>query len=161
MNIDVCMHKFRLASRELFNHYFHGVEPNPGAQHEIPTSESFSEVEKALFRGLVIQPLNIDDVVYGILQPNISVKMRTVKFMPIMLNRELTSGYWDHPLTEVTNEVGMLFVSFFDWDHLGWRDNQYVRVQVSRWDEYPELVGKHGLIEARDVEFVVVPVSRA
>lgn len=54
-------------------------------------------------------------------------------FAPIMFNREIQSGYWDHPLKEVTNDAKLVFVSFFDWDDLDYRDNRYVRVIVGEF----------------------------
>jgi hypothetical protein len=70
-----------------------------------------------------------------------------------MLNREFSSGYWDYPLKEVTEEARLIFIRFFDWDQLAYRDNRYVLVQVQSWSAHPETVGKQGLIESQYVLF--------
>jgi hypothetical protein len=41
----------------------------------------------------------------------------------------------------------------FDWDILAVRDYQYVRVRIDAWSAHPEVIGCHGLIEARAVMF--------
>ena len=70
-----------------------------------------------------------------------------------MLNRDLCSGYWDYPLYEIHDDTVMVFVSYFDWDQLNYRDNNYVRVVIKEWLSHPEVIDKHGLIEAQYVRF--------
>ena len=151
MNIDEMMNRFRLASREVFNHFFRVSDPynNDGWSFE----ERFSEVQAVLFKKLVTEPASLSDKGYGYLQPEILVELRS-ESAPIMLNREVDSGYWDHPIKEVTKDARLLFISFFDWDQLDYRDNRYVRVQMDRWSSHPETVGKHALIESQYVRFV-------
>jgi hypothetical protein len=74
---------------------------------------------------------------------------------PIMLNREINSGYWDYPLEQFSNDTTLLYVAFFDWDRMSSRDNAYVQVQVSAWPSHPEAVGKHGLVESYNVRYVL------
>jgi hypothetical protein len=73
--------------------------------------------------------------------------------VPIMLNREIDSGYWDFPLKEVAKDVAMNFISFFDWNRLAFRDNQYVRALIVDWPLHPEAIGKHALIESQHVGY--------
>lgn len=153
-DLDDLMWQFRLASRELFNHYFR--VPNPyerGSGAWLP-EERFREVEVLLFQKLVIEPAQLPEVEYGDLQESVLAKPRYSGVAPILLNREISSGYWDYPLTEITDDVEVFFVSFFDWDQLDYRDNRYVRVQVSQWPEHSEAVGKHGLVEVQYVRFI-------
>jgi hypothetical protein len=72
-----------------------------------------------------------------------------------MLNRELKSGYWDFPIRQVTSDARLLFLRFFDWNVLAYRDNRYVRVQVAEWFSQPEAIGKQTLIESQYVHFVI------
>lgn len=72
-----------------------------------------------------------------------------------MLNREVNSGYWDYPLNRFTNDATLLFICYFDWDSMHSRDNAYVRVQVGDWPGHPEVIGKHGLVEAHMVRYVL------
>lgn len=151
MILDESMNRFRIASRELFNHFFRVIDPhnNGGWLFE----ERFCQVEAALFEQLVATPCSLPKVTYGAHQPAIRVLLRTSEFAPIMINREVDSGYWDHPLREITKDARLSFVRFFDWDLLGIRDNQYVRVMVDALPAHPEIVGKHALIEARHIVF--------
>lgn len=117
------------------------------------------EVQNVLFQKLVTEPASLSGTKYGDPQRNILVELRDSVAAPIMLNREVDSGYWDYPVKEVTKEVRLLFVSFFDWDQLNYRDNQYARVQIEHWPTHSETVGKHALIESRYVRFVNNPAE--
>lgn len=155
MNLDAHLNRFRLASRELFNHYFrvedasgNGTDPEAwGAQ------ERFEEVETVLFDKLVLEPSQLAGPAYGQRNARIRVCLRSASFAPIMMNREVDSGYWDHPIREVTDDVTLEFISFFDWDQLHYRDHRYVRVVVAGWPSQPAAVGKHGLIESQYVRY--------
>ena len=152
VSIDEMMNQFRIASRELFNHFFRVVDPynNDGWLFE----RRFSEVQATLFQKLVTEPASLSYTKYGDRQPEMFVELRQSESAPIMVNREIDSGYWDFPIKEITQEVQLCFVSFFDWDRLEYRDNRYVRVQIHRWPSRPEVVGKHCLIESQHVRFV-------
>jgi hypothetical protein len=155
MNLDTRLNLFRLASRELFNHYFrvedasgNGTDPEAwGAQ------ERFDEVETVLFEKLVLEPAQMTGPAYGLRNAHIRVSLRSGSVAPIMLNREVDSGYWDHPIGEVTDDATLEFVSFFDWDQLHYRDYRYVRVVVAAWSSQPTAVGKHALIESQYVRY--------
>ncbi len=151
INIDEMMNRFRLASREVFNHFFRVSDPynNNGWLFE----ERFSGVQSVLFQKLVTEPASLSQVDYGNLQFEILVELRSYEPAPIMINREIDSGYWDHPIKEVTKDARLLFVSFFDWDQLDYRDNRYVRLQIDGWPSHHETSGKHALIESRYVRF--------
>jgi hypothetical protein len=150
-DIDAAMNRFRLASRELFNHYFRIDAPydDDGWTHE----QRFSAIEMLLFQKLVIEPAGLPEVLYKSLQWAIRVEIRKSNEVPISLNRDKDSGYWDFPVRSITADARLGFLAFFDWDVLGYRDNQYTRVQIIDWDAHPETVGKHGLIETQHVSF--------
>ncbi len=169
MDIHRSMIWFRLASRELFNHYF-AVPSDP--QREDFTYEyyeGFDEVEQTLFEKLVIKPCSVPCLdpgyKYGI-DPHPFIRVRLPisnageemtdepSVGTIMFNREINSGYWDHPLYRFTNEATLLYVCYFDWNSMHSRDNSYVRVQVSEWPSHPEVIGKHALVEAYQVQYV-------
>ncbi len=151
MDLDELMNRFRVASREIFNHYFRVLDPynNDGWLLD----ERFGQVEAVLFEQLVTQPAKLPSVALGIHQPSIRVALRHGKFASIMINREIDSGYWDFPINEVTEDAQLSFLRFFDWDELAIRDNQYVRVIIDAWPSHPEAAGKHALIEAQYVVF--------
>jgi hypothetical protein len=151
MHLDESIGRFRIASRELFNHYFRVADPPTDDGWVL--EERFGFVEAVLFEQLVVAPHSLPSVAYGLHQPAILVALRYADFAPIMINREVDSGYWDHPLTEVTRDATLSFVRFFDWDALAIRNNQYVHVIVDAWPTHSEVVGKHALIEAQYVVF--------
>ncbi|MBV9219432.1 MAG: hypothetical protein JO366_13230 [Methylobacteriaceae bacterium] len=152
MTLNAAMQQFRIASRELFNNYFR--VDNPYNNNGWAMEEGFAEVQQVLFRRLVTEPLSLSSIIYGKVNPEIGVELLLAKTAPIMLNRDLDSGYWDYPLTEINTDPILVFVGFFDWDQLTCRDNQYVRVRVQKWPAHSEVVGKHGLIESQYVQFV-------
>jgi hypothetical protein len=151
MDLDAMMNHFRVASRELFNQFFRIPDPynNDGWAYE----ERFSRVQAELFRALVVEPAKLPETQYGQLIPNIRVELRCSDRAPIMFNRDVDSGYWDHPLKEVTRDAKPSFVSFFDWDQLDYRNNRYVRAKVEAWPAQKAAEGKHALIEAQYVRF--------
>jgi hypothetical protein len=151
VHLNDSMTQFRLAARELFNTFFRVEAPytNDGWALEA----RFRVLESALFDQLVAAPNSLPLDSYGSHQPGVRVALRGLDFAPVMVNREVDSGYWDHPLTEATKDVELSFVRFFDWDILAVRDYQYVRVKIEAWPSHSEVVGKHALIEARCVGF--------
>jgi hypothetical protein len=166
MTLDERMNRFRLGSRELFNHFFH-VPAATDEASALPAGTSsayndeacdmearFSDVEAVLFEKLVIEPAQLNQVEYKDPHPQIVVKLNS-KQCPVMLNREVSSGYWDFPIREVTDDARLLFIRFFDFDVLSYRDNRYVWVQVDDWPSRPETAGKHALVETQYVHFVV------
>jgi len=170
MDLHQSMSRFRLASRELFNHYF--AVPYSSAQSSYEYYDGFNEVERVLFTMLVLEPCAVPSApssyVYGFdAHPSIRVRLPIANVdeniggvddplvAPIMLNREINSGYWDYPLEQFTNDATLLYVAFFDWDSMQSRDNAYVRVQVSDWPSHPETIGKYALVESYLVRYVL------
>lgn len=152
IDLDELMSRFRIASRELFNNYFRRSDPYNDPQ-AWPLEHGFADVQEVLFKKLVADPASLVVTAYGTVQNLIRVEPRDVETVPAMINRDIDAGYWDYPLRELSNETALLFVSFFDWDTLGYRDNRYVRVQISDWPAHRALVGKHALIETHRVRF--------
>ena len=146
--VNEALNAFRLASRGLFNDYFR-AKGEPYENDGWSLLERFCEVEEVLFQNMVGPACDSELVPYGQPQEHLLVKLRAGGFAPIMLNRENDSGYWDHPVTEVTEDAAMQFIRFFDWDQLATRDNRYVEIVITSWPSKPELVGKHGLLETQ------------
>ena len=152
IGIDERMKQFRLASRELFNHYF--CVPEPYDNDGWILEERFSDVQVLLFEKLVLEPEDLPAIAYGSVQNKLLVELTNSESAPIMINRDIDSGYWDYPIKEFTKDTRLLFISFFDWDQLNYRDNRYVRVQIDRCVTHPDIVGKHALVESQYVRFV-------
>lgn len=155
MKHDAQVNRFRLASRELFNNYFRIEDASGnGTDSEAWSAlERFIEVETVLFEKMVLEPLELTGPTYGQCNPRIRVCLRSGSFAPIMLNREVDSGYWDYPLQEVTADAILQFVRFFDWDQLHYCDYRYVHVVVVDWPSHPAVVGKHALVETQYVRY--------
>jgi hypothetical protein len=160
MNLDERMKRFRIASRELFNAYFR-MPKGTTSEEAFLEEERFNAVQELLFIKLVTEPLGIPQQqhFYQNAQPNIRVAIETVDSIPALINREIKSGYWDYPIGRVTNETIMLFKTFFDFDSLGYRDNQYVRAKIIRWPSQPDVVGKDVLLESQYVCFSMADSS--
>lgn len=134
MALNEMMNRFRLTSHELFNHFFYisgATGQSSGAPPDAPAADGgvawdldvrFSHVEEVLFEKLVHEPARLTDAPYGSLQSEILVELNS-DFCPIMLNREVNSGYWDSPIREVTRDARLLFFRLFDWDVLAYHDN--------------------------------------
>ncbi len=148
------MNQFRIASRELFNHFFRVDDPynNNGWDAE----RRFADVQKVLFDKLVAEVHLETSEDYGLTNREIVVQLSQVDEAPAQINRELKSGYWDFPLSTIGRQARMLFVSYFDWDQLGYRDNKYVQVEIESWPMHPETGGKRALIESHYVTFASV-----
>jgi len=150
--MDAFINEFRLASRELFNNYF--LKPFL-VDENWELYEQFDLIEEQLFCALVTSRAGIPEVRYGKEQPDILVFATPpdVYGIPIMLNREIDSGYWDHEVEMAAPGCVFSFLSFFDWDQKSYKDNRYVRAVVREWPENPSLVGKHALIETHYVSY--------
>jgi len=82
------------------------------------------------------------------------IQVRSISdFVPAMINREIKSGYWDFPIKNIPTETECLFICFFDFDQLDYRDNRYVRVEIKKCKSHPEVIGKHALIETQYVSY--------
>jgi hypothetical protein len=154
MDLDESMNRFRLAGRELFNHFFRIYNPWENTDFAWELEKRFSGVERVLFQKLVTEPALLPDTAYGGLQTGIGVELRGADVCPIMINREISSGYWDYAINEVTRDATLLFFRFFDWDALSFRDNHYVLAHVQNWPSHQDAIGKQALIDAQYVRFV-------
>jgi hypothetical protein len=154
-SIDDALRRFRIADRELYNQHFHIPNPYNDTDTAFAAMERFEEVQACLFNALVSGPLDLEPVRYRQTQPAIRVELLHSE-TPVMLNRELDSGYWDHPVTELSPQIPIAFISYFDWDQLNYHDNYYVRGEILENEMAPELVGKHVLIECLNVQFTTI-----
>ena len=155
MDIDDLMNQFRIASRELFNHYFRFDDPYSIEKESWALQERFSELQRVLFDKMVVDPAGIGSGIYGHPLEQIIASGRLDGTLPAMINREKVSGYWDYPVREIPGSTKLVFVAFFDWDQLAVRDNRYVRAQIVTWPGREEAVGKHVLVESNLVKFTL------
>ncbi|MGP0074657.1 MAG: hypothetical protein ACLPWF_22325 [Bryobacteraceae bacterium] len=71
------------------------------------------------------------------------------------------TGLWDDPVNRVgIEEVTMNFVAFFDWNQRDYRDLQYYKVRIARFDNQPHLVGREALLERQYASVFYVSESK-
>jgi hypothetical protein len=121
----------------------------------------FRSLERILFDALVLAKLNKVIPVEDIFRKPIPFFSVAAAFpsIPIKIQcprPEAPSGYWDDPIDRVTPAVELRFLEFFDWNQLDYRDLQYYRVSISRFDEQPHLVGREAPIERQYVKALLV-----
>ncbi len=155
VHINEQMNRFRLASRSTFNQYFYPTSYGEKG-FSLAAFERFEAVEQALFNSLVIKPCQLTPVRYGTDVINeIGVCVSSSGQVPVMINREVDSGYWDHPVREITSDTKMSFIGYFDFDHTRPMDHRYARVVIVATQPDSEILGKHALIETQYIEFTV------
>jgi hypothetical protein len=157
-DLDARVRKFRIASRELFNTYFAIPEPWKDTDKAWQSMDYFVEIEAAMFNYMVLAPENMALIRYGQTHPGIDVGAKPgILALPAMINRDISSGYWDFALPELPPDVSLNFVSFFDWSDLDLRDNEFVKVIVRASPSSPDIVGKQALVRPINVIFSKTP----
>ena len=149
------LEEFRVASRELFNHYFRVKNAWKNQEQAWRSVGRFEGVRLVLFQKMVSEVLDVVVAEYGMPQENILVVPKFGTSISADINREVNSGYWDFPVEEIHSDAVLRFVEFFDWDVLSMRDHQYVRVVIASCTSVPEIVGKHALVQSHQVSYRV------
>lgn len=152
-SLDAQINKFRLAARELFNNYFR--QPSRENSGEAWAAvERFSQVERELFRVLVVEPCELPIRAYHQdIQSEIGVRLKHDGFAPIMVGRKDSPGSWDDPMKTVHSDTSMTFSHFFDWDQTDYIDNRYAEVVIDHCPTNNIVDGRNALIETQYVEF--------
>ncbi|MCU7812573.1 MAG: hypothetical protein KZQ77_15300 [Candidatus Thiodiazotropha sp. (ex Notomyrtea botanica)] len=152
MDITEDINLFREAARHLWNF---SIRSNANWD----SADAFGEICKELFTELV---LSRNDLTISVIpmddNANYLSEYRIYKEgdgkLPLMVNREIPpSGYWDHPVDWISPEHDndIRPICFFDFDLLGWRDLEYLRVKVLKCQSNPEIEGREALIECKHV----------
>ncbi len=157
MRLDLQMNEFLLASRSLFNTHFCLRQPWDDPHRAWDLRDLFEPVEEALFRALVLQPFALTGPTFGTGPQPVRVIGNTGGELPIMINREIDSGYWDYPVTRCHGDADLRFVKFFDWSSIDRKDNRYAMVKIESWPDRPELVSKRALIESHYCSYAELP----
>ena len=148
---NTAINKFRIASREVFNHYFRREDPyeNDGWDLE----ERFRRLQDVMWMEIVIAEGVGQDLSYGLTNRGIVVVPTSSVRTPIMISDG--PGSRAHPVVFAPPESRFAFMEYFDWDQLAYRDNQYTRLQITEWpgELNADLVGREALIEAQYVTY--------
>jgi len=113
----------------------------------------FDEIQRILFSELVLAKLHKEwpaGDIFRIPIPFLQI-VPSSESVPIMIQNPRPgrpSGYWDHPVNQITKgEAELHFLECFDWNRLDYLDFRYYKVQIARFNARPELVGQEELID--------------
>jgi hypothetical protein len=153
-DITDLVQKHRECSRHVWNTYFW---PQAEVENDWDLRDRFEDINVKLFSSLVLWPLEREGQeptpsYWHPLQPLRFMRVVPNNLCSILINREIESGYWDHPITEVTeSDIDMRFIHYFDWSPIGHRDFEYIRVLIISSARRPELNGRHALVKPLNV----------
>ena len=153
-DITDLMQKHRECSRNIWNAYFW---PQAEIEDDWDLRNRFEDIHVKLFSSLVLWPLEREDreptpAYWHPLQPVPFIRVVPNNSCSILINREISSGYWDHPIKEVAAaDIDMRFIHYFDWSNIGYRDFEYLQVLIVASVAHPELNGRHGLVQPLNV----------
>jgi len=153
-DITELIQRHRECSRNLWNTYFW---PQAEREENWDLRDQFEDVSAKLFNSLVLWPLECEAHQF---KPSYLLPYQQVPFIRIVpkgtctaqVNREVESGYWDHPIEELKEgDVDMRFIQYFDWWNLGHREFEFFRVLIVSSVKHPELNGRHALVKPLNV----------
>ncbi len=160
-DITDLMQKHRECSRHLWNTYFW---PQAEAEDDWDLRDRFEDIHVKLLSALVLWPLEREDqeptpAYWHPLKPVSFIRVvpsdLCANACPVLINREIASGYWDHPITEVAaSDIDMRFIHYFDWSNIGHRDFEYIQVLIVSSITHPELIGRHALVKPINVRML-------
>ena len=118
--------------------------------------ELYREATARLFEGLILLALGYQGRIEDPDSPGkvaeFLVRPRATQIeLLVDRNRPDEPGHvWGSPTLRLDPEspqCRLKFVRFFDWNQLDPRDFRYLEVLIQEFDDKPELVGHHGLVE--------------
>ena len=151
-NVTPIFQVYREHARHLSNSCY-----KPKFNQDWDTRENFDQVKMLLFEHLVLHELGVSHDLCSKLGEISSVFRITPSSdtIPVMINRDRTGGYWDHPKTEMAKgEAEIAFIDYFDWDEMGTIDFRYIRGRI--------ISSKSGDIDGYDVliESIYVDINQ-
>lgn len=153
-NVTPAVNNYRECVRSLWNNFY---RPLFEESRDYRFVDSFRIVREELFNGLVLT--NGVDSEGGALIParlsgGLKVLLADGQAIPILANRDIDQnyGYWDHPVSSLKSPIDLDFLSFFDWDDLGFLDMSIVMARVFAYDANPEMINRVVLIDVQYVE---------
>jgi hypothetical protein len=150
---------------DLFNRYrecvlsiWNGYLKEPDQDIRFDVRDRWADACVFLFRALVLYPLDYDDPSIlpeyrGEQQAIRVIRVVPIKECEILINENPHSGVWE-PTTSNLEDVDLRFISFWDWDVLGKREFEYVKVLIDEWTKYPEKKNKLALIKTSDAKIM-------
>lgn len=158
-NVTQEMLIFKEAIRHCWNAYFSRC----AAPMSPEVQESFEEVERGLFGGIVLAPLGLSSraseyrktpLSWLIISPSAEAQEIPMQFGEV---DSLGNTSWRMPTVQpVDASTSFEFFDFFDWYPYGVVDLPYVRARVADLPSAPDTRGKMALIEQRFCQFQIV-----
>ena len=148
-DVTPLMNEYRECVRHVWNTH---VQVLAEAENDWDVRDGFNEVAARLFRLIVLRALCREEWEFAAdhwadPKPFPFLHVVVERTCEIMVNREMTSGYWDDPVRVVEPEdLQLRFLQYFDWDDLGVRDWAFYRVRIVGSAKYPPLIGKDALL---------------
>jgi hypothetical protein len=157
MNAQKYFTQWRSVCRSLWNETYMTIIIEQGGSTEL--EEEFCRIEQILFDSIVLGQMDTNseksEKLDSHMNSNPSVLERFLivprgNTMSVMINRELTSGYWDHPITELRKGEAVIgFVHYYDFCGMDMpRRYEYIRGRIMECSKNPEIVGKDILVPA-------------
>lgn len=119
--------------------------------------DQFEDAIAILFSAIVLRKVGYSDrevkqAYWSPLEPFNFLRVIPNGTAPILINREVASGYWDHPIQKLEeSDADMRFVGFFDWNVLEYREFEFIQVVIVSSASHPELAGRHALVKPQYV----------
>jgi hypothetical protein len=158
MDITALMNQYRECVRHVWNGWFY---QSVSSREDWDLRDRFERIRLALFEALVVchvAPVagstmdRVDSMV-----PMAAIAIRINGRSSIMVNRGVSTGYWDDPLDSVVaDDVDLRLIGLFDWSELGFRECSLYRVRIVASARFPSVVGRDALVPASDATVRVV-----
>ena len=148
------IYRFREAARNLWNLYLRD-------SGDWDSVDNFRKICLVLYREIVLKESSESGNEIGVDEPAIAHPCYRVSSsggsrLPMDVNRSIpASGYWDYPIAWIAPDEDLIIrpLCFFDFDSLGWRDLEYIRVLIEKCPAHPELDGREALIKCTYAKF--------
>jgi hypothetical protein len=143
------LNTYRECLRHIWNAYF---APDARGDTDWDSVEDFDTASGYRFRALVLRKIEREEAGTRVLdetlaEPLLFLRIDRDPCGEILINRQQSRGYWDHPLRTVEKgDLDLALLGYFDWDVTGHRDLAYYRTRIVDSSKYPDVVGKDALV---------------
>jgi hypothetical protein len=151
-DITVLVDAYRECVRHLWNAHFLARAQDKKDWH---IRHDFNEAATVIFRALVLRPLDSggrgsrgrDFDGFSFRTPSLFLRVVLEGRSAIMVNREKSGEYWDHPPTWAEpGEIELALIQFYDWNEIGFCEFALYRVRILSSERYPECIGRDALV---------------
>ena len=163
-DITDIVQQYRLALSYLWNHHFWATS----AMREWESVEVFEQIKVPLFEALVARRVERDSggrtMIFGdgykiVPKKEPSGKEGVITSLFVDIGFKSSPGQCWKELTGrfSATDIAMTLLDLFEWDKLNWKDFRYYYVRLDSFREYPDLVGRNGLVDVLRADVVFEP----